>query len=272
MKRHPVCITSTHTAYATSDTTIIHHFYKPEFSCLRFYFLDQKLGPVCRVRSSFRRDNTFDILGEDHLLLTRLCYTLGIIMYAALNAPLVRQMSKSLTEFIWTLRYHPQPAVRQSLLFVISMMLLAVPSHMLLSELPTEMVDMKNWLEDVIEKDNDNDCKQLAIQAMVLLTKALKQCDVIAGHRHGPSPQTLCRHCQQVYDPVHYLLNCPAYPKNRRSLKGHLRPEDHKLPDRHLAALLIRKSTFLPDIITPLLQKDPYIYQGQIRPPLWTSG
>ena len=88
----------------------------------------------------------------------------------------------------------------------------------------------------------------------------------------GPSPETLCRHCQQVYDPVHYLLNCPAYPKHRRSLKGHLRPEDHKLPDRHLAALLIRKSTFLPDIITPLLQKDPYTYQGQIRPPLWTSG
>ena len=27
MKRHPVCITSTHTAYATIDTTIIHHVY-----------------------------------------------------------------------------------------------------------------------------------------------------------------------------------------------------------------------------------------------------
>jgi len=38
-------------------------------------------------------------------------------------------------------------------------------------------------------------------------------------------------------------------------LKGHLRPEDYKLPDHHLAALLIRKSTFLPDSITPLLQK-----------------
>ncbi|KAK2153796.1 hypothetical protein LSH36_285g00009 [Paralvinella palmiformis] len=88
----------------------------------------------------------------------------------------------------------------------------------------------------------------------------------------GPSPLTLYRHCQQVYDPVHYLLNCPAYPKHRRILKSHLRPEYYKLPDRHLAALLIRKSTFLPDIITPLLQKDPYIYQGQIRPPLWTSG
>jgi len=58
MKRHPVCITSTPTDYATSDTTIILHVYKPDFSSLRSYFLDRKLGPVChqiggRVGSSF---------------------------------------------------------------------------------------------------------------------------------------------------------------------------------------------------------------------------
>ena len=59
MNIHPVCITSTHhTAYATIDTVIIHHVYKPDFSSLRSYFLDRKLGPVChqigdRVRSSF---------------------------------------------------------------------------------------------------------------------------------------------------------------------------------------------------------------------------
>ena len=58
MKRHPVCITSTTTAYATIDTTIIHHVYKPDFFSLRSYFLDRKLEPVCHqigghVRSSF---------------------------------------------------------------------------------------------------------------------------------------------------------------------------------------------------------------------------
>ena len=79
----------------------------------------------------------------------------------------------------------------------------------------------------------------------------------------GPSPLTLCRHCQQVYDPVHYLLNCPTYPKHRRILKVHLRPEDYKMPDHYLAALIIRKSTFLSDIITPLLQKDHYTHHQQ---------
>ena len=58
MKRHPVCITCTHAAYATIDTTIIPHVYKPDFFSLRSYFLDRKLGPVYhqiggRVRSSF---------------------------------------------------------------------------------------------------------------------------------------------------------------------------------------------------------------------------
>jgi len=64
-----------------------------------------------------------------------------------------------------------------------------------------------------------------------------------------PSPLTLCRY--------------PSHPKHRRILKGHLRTEDYKLPDHHLAALIISKSTFLPNIINPLLQKDPYKYQQQ---------
>ena len=42
------------------------------------------------------------------------------------------------------------------------------------------------------------------------------------------------------------------HPKHRRMLKGNLHPEEYKLPDHHLAALIIRKSTFLLDIITPL--------------------
>ena len=58
MKRYSFCITFSTTAYSTSDTTIIHHVYKPDFSSLRSYFLDRKLRPVChqiggRVRSSF---------------------------------------------------------------------------------------------------------------------------------------------------------------------------------------------------------------------------
>ena len=66
MKRPPVCIISMHTAYATIDTTIIQHVYKPDFFSLRSYFLDRKLGPVChqiggRARFGF-------LLGQGYLL------------------------------------------------------------------------------------------------------------------------------------------------------------------------------------------------------------
>jgi len=61
MNKYPVCITSTPTAYATIDTIITHHVYKPVFFSLRSYFHDRELGPVChqiggRVRSSFLLD------------------------------------------------------------------------------------------------------------------------------------------------------------------------------------------------------------------------
>jgi len=44
----------------------------------------------------------------------------------------------------------------------------------------------------------------------------------------------------------------------QRRFKGHLLPEDFKLPYHHQTALIIRKSTFWPDI-TPLLLKDNFI-------------
>ncbi|KAK2151522.1 hypothetical protein LSH36_361g08013 [Paralvinella palmiformis] len=61
----------------------------------------------------------------------------------------------------------------------------------------------------------------------------------------------------------------PTYPKHRRILKGHFLPEDYKLPDHHLAALIIRKSTFLPDTITPLLQKDTHTNNEDRSNPLY---
>lgn len=122
-----------------------------------------------------RKENTFDLMGEDCLVLGRLMYTLGIVMYAAANIPTVRQMAVALMEFIWVLRFHSEPSVRQGLLFAVSMVYLSVPSHMLLGDLQQEVFESKNWLEDVIDKDTDTQCKTLAVQALVLLENIIKQ-------------------------------------------------------------------------------------------------
>lgn len=38
----------------------------------------------------FRKENTFDMMGEDSLILARLVYTLGVIIYAAINTPVCK--------------------------------------------------------------------------------------------------------------------------------------------------------------------------------------
>ena len=68
-------------------------------------------------------------------------------------------------------------------------------------------------------------------------------------------------HCQQTNNPVQYLLNSAAHKMYRKRLKSDLLPEYFKTLRSSPPTLIIRKSTFRPDIIiVPLLLKDPYMY------------
>ncbi|XP_035695718.1 telomere length regulation protein TEL2 homolog [Branchiostoma floridae] len=121
------------------------------------------------------RQNTLDMLGEDTLVLGRLVYSLGAILYAAANTMVARQMSKTLLEFVWVLRFHTEPYVRQSLLFAVSMVILSVPAHVLTSDLQEEIFEGQQWLQDVLEKDTDAECQKLAVQTLMLLQNTLQQ-------------------------------------------------------------------------------------------------
>ncbi|XP_052068348.1 telomere length regulation protein TEL2 homolog isoform X1 [Mytilus californianus] len=122
-----------------------------------------------------RKENTFDMLGEDSLVLGRLIYTLGVVMYSAINSPTVKQMATVLLEFLWILRFHQDQSVRHSILFCLSMVMLSVPGHVLLSQLQSEIMEAKQWLEDVVQKDPDTESKRLALQCLVLLENTIKQ-------------------------------------------------------------------------------------------------
>ena len=52
MKRYFFCITSTPTAYATIDTTIIHHVYKPDFSSLRSFYAPTGSWDLIAIKSA----------------------------------------------------------------------------------------------------------------------------------------------------------------------------------------------------------------------------
>ncbi|KAL4239491.1 TEL2 [Mactra antiquata] len=143
--------------------------------------VENKFAPVAGyffyplMKNFDRPENTFDLMGEDCCVLSNLMYTLGMVMYSASNIPTVRPMASCLLEFIWVLRFHSDVNVRQSLLFAISMVYLAVPPSILMSDLQQEVLESKNWLEDVIDKDVDTRCKVLATEALILLENLIKQ-------------------------------------------------------------------------------------------------
>uniref|UniRef100_A0A663LS92 Telomere length regulation protein TEL2 homolog n=1 Tax=Athene cunicularia TaxID=194338 RepID=A0A663LS92_ATHCN len=89
---------------------------------------------------------TFDLLGEDHLVLGRLVHTLAILMYLAVNTVAVTAMGRALLEFVWTLRFHTDSYVRQGLLSCISSVLLSVPKERLLEDVTEELLETQSWL------------------------------------------------------------------------------------------------------------------------------
>uniref|UniRef100_A0A3Q1GTI1 Telomere length regulation protein TEL2 homolog n=1 Tax=Acanthochromis polyacanthus TaxID=80966 RepID=A0A3Q1GTI1_9TELE len=119
---------------------------------------------------------TFDLLGSDHLVLGRLIHTLGLFMHLAVNAPVIAaQMGCALLDFVWAVRYHVDQMVRRGVLFAVCSVFLSMPSQNLLVDLSDQLFETRAWLADVAEGDPDADCRNLAVQSLVLLEKSVKK-------------------------------------------------------------------------------------------------
>ncbi|XP_063171250.1 telomere length regulation protein TEL2 homolog [Candoia aspera] len=127
------------------------------------------------LRTFDRPLTTFDLLGDDHLVLGRLVHTLAILMYFAVNAAVTAAMGKALLEFVWALRFHTDTYVRHGLLSSVSSILLSVPAEHLLEDMMEELLETQAWLADVAEKDPDGDCRHLALQNLLLMENLKKK-------------------------------------------------------------------------------------------------
>lgn len=125
--------------------------------------------------------NTLDLLGGDTLVLGRLIYTLGIIMYSARETPIARNMGTALLEFTWALKYHQEPFVRQSLIFAQAMVAVSVPSSSLVNDAPGELFELHDWLKMIVQKDSDADSVKSALQTLVLLEDLFKNEVIVHG-------------------------------------------------------------------------------------------
>nr|XP_020668766.1 telomere length regulation protein TEL2 homolog [Pogona vitticeps] len=122
---------------------------------------------------------TFDLLGDDHLVLGRLLHTLAILMHCAANSGVATAMGKALLEFVWALRFHVDAYVRQGLLTSVSSTLLSVPAEHLLEDMTEELMETRFWLADVAEKDPDGDCRSLALQSLLLMENLKKKLETV---------------------------------------------------------------------------------------------
>uniref|UniRef100_A0A674PN12 Telomere length regulation protein TEL2 homolog n=1 Tax=Takifugu rubripes TaxID=31033 RepID=A0A674PN12_TAKRU len=127
------------------------------------------------LRNYDRPQVTFDLLGSDHLVLGRLIHTLGVFMHLAVNAPVATQMGRALLDFVWSVRYHVDQTVRRGVLFAVCSLLMSVNSQNLLADFGDQLFETRSWLADVAEADPDGDCRDLAVQSLVLLDKSLKK-------------------------------------------------------------------------------------------------
>ena len=118
--------------------------------------------------------NTLDLLGDDTLVLGRLVYTLGIVMYSARETPVARNMGVALLEFTWALKYHKEAFVRQALIFAQAMVAVSVPSSTLMSDAPGELFELHNWLKITVQSDTNAESVKAALQTLVLLEEIFK--------------------------------------------------------------------------------------------------
>lgn len=122
-----------------------------------------------------RKENTFDLLGEDSFVLARLICTLGIVQDSAANCPRSSHMALCLLEFVSALKYHAEACVRDAILFALSVIFINVPTSLLLSSGEQELVEIREWLQFVIEKDSFDTCRLKAAQVLQLLASQVNK-------------------------------------------------------------------------------------------------
>ncbi|KAJ3188764.1 TEL2, telomere maintenance protein 2 [Gaertneriomyces sp. JEL0708] len=137
------------------------------FGPVAAYFLFPLLGKA-NTTPIFSSVNS----SQTSLLLSRLVVTAGSIVHCAGNSPDSRKLAREYFNFIWSLRFLDAPGtdrLRHALLFGISVVLNCLPSTLLASEFGTdslggqsELVELHQWLIDVLETEAKQDNRSLA--------------------------------------------------------------------------------------------------------------
>ncbi|GAM21423.1 hypothetical protein SAMD00019534_045980, partial [Acytostelium subglobosum LB1] len=113
-----------------------------------------------------------NMIGYDCFLLSRLVYTLGVIVECAGNSTHTRGMARELVSFVWPIRFHSDVSVRRSTLFTLSRVFYTLPDDQIKSDYQDEQEELQQWLFGISNEDSDKDCR---IMSLGVLSKLMEQ-------------------------------------------------------------------------------------------------
>ena len=120
------------------------------------------------------KDIIFLIKDFDSILLSRMLFTLSVILNSASQQLISRRMGTALLDFALLFRQHEDPLVRRAAAFSFATILIAAPASALLFDLRNQVLCMKDWLISRQELDMDNEVKQTAMRALFLLNEVIQ--------------------------------------------------------------------------------------------------
>ncbi|KAK3785627.1 hypothetical protein RRG08_015512 [Elysia crispata] len=127
-----------------------------------------------------KRNMCLDLIEKDRLLLFQLLNTLAVVLYSCKNTHICTHMGRALLEFSWPIRLHQDSYLRQGVLIATTAVFLVVPTHSLMSDMFSNTIETKVWLEDVIERDPDTTCQKMAAEACFILQNNMNK-EIISG-------------------------------------------------------------------------------------------
>ncbi|KAL3270083.1 hypothetical protein HHI36_009141 [Cryptolaemus montrouzieri] len=116
---------------------------------------------------------------SDFIVLICFLKSLGSVICAAQNCPILPKMALEALKLGWFLRSHREPKVRMMVLSLISAVVINVPQHLLLTDFMDEIFKIRLWLGDTLSSnvsrgEPNSECRALAATCMYLVDKVLK--------------------------------------------------------------------------------------------------
>jgi len=155
--------------------------------------------------------NRYNLLAQDGLVLGKLIYALAVFIECTglitLSCKIIRVLTKfstkgplpplstvnmcnALLQMTWNFRYHKQGIakclweecrltlskafVRRSVIYAITQSLLVLPKFILLERFEDDLIESREWMQDVVNEDGDDMCRNLALSFLVEMGKKLE--------------------------------------------------------------------------------------------------